>query len=76
MDGSSKLQFNPTDPSNLDGKTEIKLGVIDIKGHIAAATKSDDAKVPEYLWDMRALRLERPLRDVENKSLDMLRVVC
>jgi hypothetical protein len=65
MDGSSKLQFNTTAPYHLDGNTKIKLGVIDIKGQIATATKSDDAKVPEYLWDMHALRLERPLKYVE-----------
>jgi hypothetical protein len=57
MDGSSELQFYPAAPSHLDGKTKIKLGVIDNKGHIDAATKSDDAKVPEYLWYMRELRL-------------------
>jgi hypothetical protein len=58
MDGSSKLQFNPTDPSSLDGKIKSNLGVIDIKGQIVAATKSNDAKVPEYyLWDMHALGL-------------------
>jgi hypothetical protein len=58
MDGSSKLQFNPAAPSHLDGNTKNKLGVIGINGQIAAAMNSDDAKVPEYLWDMRALRLE------------------
>jgi hypothetical protein len=41
--------------------------VIDINGQIAAATKSYDAKVTEYLWGMRALGLERPLKDVEQK---------
>jgi hypothetical protein len=56
MDGSSELQFNPTATSYLDGNTKIKLGVIDMKGQISATTKSDDAKIPEYLWDMRALR--------------------
>jgi hypothetical protein len=72
MDGPSKLQFNPTAPSPLDGNIKSKLGMIDIKGQIAAATKSDDANVPEYLWDMRALGLERPLKDMEKKYLDML----
>jgi hypothetical protein len=48
------------------------LGVIGNKVLIAAATKSDDVKVPEYLWDMRLLRLGRPLKEVENKSLDIL----
>jgi hypothetical protein len=72
MDGSSKLQFNPTDPYHLDGNTKSKLGVIDIKGQISVATKSDDVKVPEYVWDMCALRQYRPLRDVDNNYLDML----
>jgi hypothetical protein len=58
MNGSSKLQFNPTAPFQLDGKIRSKLGAIGVKDQIAAATKSDDAKVPEYLWDMRALGLE------------------
>jgi hypothetical protein len=75
MDGSSQIQFNPTALSPLDGKMKSKLGMIDIKGQIAAATKSDDAKIPEYVWDIRTLRLERPLKDVEKKSLDMLRDV-
>jgi hypothetical protein len=75
MDGSLELQFNPEAPSHLDGKTKSKLVVIDTKVHIAAATTYDDAKVPEYLWDMRALSLERPLKEVEKKSLDMLRGV-
>jgi hypothetical protein len=75
VDGSSKLEFNPTSPSPLDGNIKSKLGVIEIKGQIAVATKYDDAKVPEYLWDMRALGLKRPLKDLENKSLHMLRGV-
>jgi hypothetical protein len=75
MDGSYTLQFNPAAPSSLDGKTKSKLGVIDIKGQITAATKFDDVKVPEYLWDMCELRLKRRLKDVEKKSLDMLRGV-
>jgi hypothetical protein len=57
MDGSLELQLYLSAPSQLDGKTKIKLGLIDNKGQIAAATKYDDAKVPEYVWDMRALRL-------------------
>jgi hypothetical protein len=74
--GTQAIRYmNPTDPSHLDGKTKSKLGVIDIKGQIAATTKSDDVKAPEYLWDMRALRLERPLKDVEKIFLDMLRGV-
>jgi hypothetical protein len=72
MDELSKLQLNPTSQSPLDGNIKSKLGVIDIKGQIATATNSDDAKVPEYLWDMRALRLERPLKDVEKIYLDIL----
>jgi hypothetical protein len=52
MDGLSELQVNPASPSHLDVKTNSKLGVIDTKGQITTATKSDDAKVPEYLWDM------------------------
>jgi hypothetical protein len=39
--------------------------VIDTKVQIAAVTKSDDAKFPEYLWEMCALRLERPLKEVK-----------
>jgi hypothetical protein len=73
IDGSLELQFNPSAPYHLDGNTKSKLGVIDTKGQIAAARKSDSAKVPEYLWDTRALKLERPLKEVEKKSLDMLR---
>jgi hypothetical protein len=65
MDGSSELQLYPAAPSHLYGKTKSKLGVIDTKGQIAAEMKSDDAKVPEYVWDVRALRLERPLKEVE-----------
>jgi hypothetical protein len=65
MDGSSELQFNPGDPSHLDGKTNRKLAVIATNGQITAAMKSDDAKVPEYLWDMRALRLKPPLKKVK-----------
>jgi hypothetical protein len=72
MEGLSELQFNSAAPSHLDGKTKNKLGVIDTKGQIAAATKCGDAKVTEYLWDMRALRLERSLKEVEKGSLDML----
>jgi hypothetical protein len=49
MYGSSKFQLNPTAPSPLDGNIKSKLGVIDIKGQISAAMKSDDVKVPEYL---------------------------
>jgi hypothetical protein len=75
MDGSSELQLYPAASSHLDGKTKSKMGVIDTKGQISAATKSDDAKVPEYLWNMRALRFERPLKEVEKTSLDMFRGV-
>jgi hypothetical protein len=56
IDGSSELKLNPEAPYHLDGKTKIKFGVIYTKGQIVAATKSGDEKVPEYLWDMRALR--------------------
>jgi hypothetical protein len=62
IDESSEHQLCPETPSHLDGKTKSKLGVIDTRGQISAAMKSDDAKVPEYLWDMYALGLERPLK--------------
>jgi hypothetical protein len=54
MDGSPELQFYPEAPYHLDGKTKIKVGVIDTNGQISAATNS---KVPECLWDIHALRL-------------------
>jgi hypothetical protein len=38
----------------MDGKTNIKIGVVNLK---VQAMKSDDAEVPEYLWDMRDLGL-------------------
>jgi hypothetical protein len=77
MGVSSKLQLNPSAPYHLDGNTNTKskLGVIAIKGQITAATNCDDAKVPEYFGDMRALRLERLLKDAEKKYLHMLRGV-
>jgi hypothetical protein len=64
MDGSSELKFYPEAPSHLHGKAKSKLVVINTKGQIAAATNSDDAKAPEYVWDMHALRLEQPLKEV------------
>jgi hypothetical protein len=38
----------------MDGKTTINLGVVNPE---VQAMKSDDAEVPEYMWDMSALGL-------------------
>jgi hypothetical protein len=41
----------------------------------AIATKADDAKVPEHLWDLRALRLDGTLNTQEGNTLTLLRKV-
>jgi hypothetical protein len=41
----------------------------------AIATESDDAEVPEHLWDLRALRLDGTLITQEGNALTLLRKV-
>jgi hypothetical protein len=41
----------------------------------AIATKADDAKVPEHLWHLRALRLYGTLNTQEGNALTLLRKV-
>jgi hypothetical protein len=41
----------------------------------AIATKADDAKVPEHLWDLRELRLDGTLNTQEGNALTLLRKV-
>jgi hypothetical protein len=63
MGTSTNTHLSPEPPPQLDDKTTINLGVIATKSQITAATKSDDVEVPEYMWDVCALGLGRPLKE-------------
>jgi hypothetical protein len=58
----------PGSPASIDVVPEAK--------RFAIATKADDAKVPEHLWDLRALRLDGTLNTQEGNTLTLLRNVA
>jgi hypothetical protein len=76
MDTLMNTQLGPEPLDQLDWKTEINLGVINSKSQFALTTKSDDADVPYYLWDVRALGMQRTLEKVEHGLVDRLHGSC